>query len=190
MTPITIVISIRPAALKIIKNSQMDTSGILLMNEKQAGQRIDRLAYQIYEDNATEKEIILAGIVKSGYLLAEKIATILRNISSLKILMAEVFVDKHSQVNTTVTVSLNKDQLHGKVVILIDDVLNSGKTMMFALKPFLESDIKKIRTVVLIDRNHKRFPVSADFTGLTLSTTLQDHVSVDITSTGMKALLR
>lgn len=163
----------------------MNEPRTLLLNGKQVEQRINRLAYQIYEDNANENEIVLAGIMKSGYQLCEKIASAIRNISPLNVLMAEVHVDKHSQVNTDIFISLKKDQLFGKVVILIDDVLNSGKTMMFALKPFLDADIKKIRTVVLIDRNHKRFPVSADFTGLSLSTTLQEHVSVEFTTNGI-----
>jgi pyrimidine operon attenuation protein/uracil phosphoribosyltransferase len=79
--------------------------------------------------------------------------------------------------------------LQKKVIILVDDVLNSGKTMMYALKPFLAADIKKIRTVVLIDRNHKRFPVAADFTGLSLSTTLQEHVSVEFDKNGAAVYL-
>ena len=104
-------------------------------------------------------------------------------------ILTEVKVDKHSQLNTDILISLNKDQLKGKVIILVDDVLNSGKTMMFALKPFLNADIKKIRTVVLIDRNHKRFPIAADFTGLSLSTTLQEHISVEFSTDGIFAWL-
>ena len=158
----------------------MIDSRTLLLDEKQVLQRINRLAYQIFEDNSKETEIVLAGIVKNGYLLAEKIASVLKSISPLKISLAEVLVDKHSQVNKDISISINKKDLQGKVVILVDDVLNSGKTMMYALKPFLDADIKKIRTVVLIDRNHKRFPLSADFSGLSLATTHQEHVSVEI----------
>ena len=171
------------------KNITMNESRTILLNDKQVEQRINRIAYQIFEDNAMEREIVLAGIVKNGFQLCEKIASVIRSISPLNILMAEVKVDKHSQVNTDIIISLKKDQLKGKVIILVDDVLNSGKTIMFALKPFLEADIKKIRTVVLIDRNHKRFPIAADFTGLSLSTTLQEHVSVEFTSDGIFAWL-
>lgn len=154
-------------------------SRTLLLDEKQVLQRVNRLAYQIYEDNSSEAEIVLAGIAKSGYLLCERIASALQKISPLKVILAEVVIDKHSQESKEVKVSLPKAQLKGKVIILIDDVLNSGKTMMFALKPFLDAEIKKIRTVVLINRNHKRFPVAADFTGLSLSTTLKEHISVE-----------
>lgn len=161
----------------------------LLLNEKQVLQCINRIAYQIYEDNSDEKEIILAGIAKSGYLLCEKLALTIQTISPLKVLLTEVIVDKHSQVNNEISISLNREQLQKKVIILVDDVLNSGKTLMYALKPFLAADIKKIRTVVLIDRNHKRFPVATDFTGITLSTTLQEHVSVEFDKTGATAWL-
>ena len=169
--------------------TQMNGSRILLLNSKQIVQRINRLAYQIYEDNVSEKEIILAGIIKSGYQLCEEIAALLKKISPLNVQMAEVYVDKHSQLATDVSVSFNPEQLQGKVIVVIDDVLNSGKTMMYALKPFLAADIKKIRTVVLIDRNHKRFPVSADFKGLSLSTTLQEHVTVEFGKEGIMAWL-
>jgi pyrimidine operon attenuation protein/uracil phosphoribosyltransferase len=87
-------------------------------------------------------------------------------------------MSKHSHHETEVTLSIDKDKLKDQVVIVVDDVLNSGKTMMYALRPFLSADLKKLRTVVLVDRNHKRYPVSADFAGLSLATTLQEHVSV------------
>ncbi len=167
----------------------MEDSRTLLLDEKQVMRRIDRLAYQIYEDNSSVKEIILAGIMKSGFQLCEKIAESLRKISPLKVITAEVHINKHSQLSNDISLSIREDQLQGKVVILIDDVLNSGKTLMYALKPFLASDIKKIRTVVLIDRNHKRFPVAADFTGISLATTLKEHVSVEFAKDGVSAWL-
>ncbi len=172
-----------------MKNETFNDSRTLLLNEKQVLQRVNRIAYQIYEDNSDEQEIILAGIAKSGYLLCEKLAQAIQTISPLKVLLTEVIVDKHSQVNKEISISLNREQLQKKVIILVDDVLNSGKTLMYALKPFLAADIKKIRTVVLIDRNHKRFPVAADFTGLSLSTTLQEHVSVEFDKNGATAWL-
>ena len=166
----------------------MNESRTLLLNDKQIRQKINRLAYQVYEDNLSEKEIILAGIMKSGFQLCEIIASI-TTISPLKVIIAEVHIDKHGKVNTDASISINKDQLNGKVVILIDDVLDSGKTLMYSLKPFLASDIKKIRTVVLIDRNHKKFSVSADFVGLTLSTALKEHVTVEFFSDEITAWL-
>jgi pyrimidine operon attenuation protein/uracil phosphoribosyltransferase len=150
----------------------------LLLDDKQINQRLNRLTWQIYEDNVNESSIVLAGIMKNGYLVAEMIAELLRKISPLKVILAEVHLDKHSQ-NKEIRISIDEKEFSQKSVILVDDVLNSGKTIMYALRPFLEADIKKIRTVVLINRNHKRFPVSADFSGLSLSTTMKEHVAVE-----------
>ncbi len=167
----------------------MNQSTTLLLNKKQIEQRINRLAYQIYEDNIEEKEIIIAGILKNGYLVAERLSTALKNIANFSIKLIEIKIDKKSQVDQEIKIDLKKDELNGKVIILVDDVLNSGKTMMFALKPFLSADIKKIRTVVLVDRNHRRYPVAIDFSGLTLSTTMQDHVSVEFENDSATAIL-
>jgi pyrimidine operon attenuation protein/uracil phosphoribosyltransferase len=161
----------------------------LLLDQKQIQQRIDRLAYQIYEDNAGEKEIILAGILKNGYLVAERLEKVLNKIANFSIKLIEIKIDKKSQVEQDILISLKKEELTGKVVILIDDVLNSGKTMMYALKPFLNADIKKVRTVVLVDRNHRRYPIAIDFSGLTLSTTLQEHVSIEFENENASAFL-
>src|SRR5689334_3595733 len=106
-------------------------SRTLLLDDKQVVQRINRLAFQIYEDNSSETEIVFAGIIKSGYQLATQLKSAIEKISPLKITLTEVHLDKHSQ-NTKVTLSTDLDSFQGKVVILIDDVLNSGKTMMYA----------------------------------------------------------
>jgi len=153
-------------------------SRTLILDKHQIEQKINRLAYQVYEDNADEKEIIVAGILSSGFIVAEKIAEVLKKISPLKISLIELSINKHSQVDEEVQMKLSQEQLHNKVVIVVDDVLNSGKTLMYALKPFLNADIKKLRTVVLVDRNHKRYPLAADFVGYPMATTLQEHVSV------------
>lgn len=150
----------------------------LILDSVQIDQKIERIAWQIYEDNSGEKEILIAGILSSGYAVAEKIAASLKKISSLNIKLVTIKINKHSQHDEEVIVSVSADELKDKIVIVVDDVLNSGKTMMYSLRPFLSADLKKLRTVVLVDRNHKRYPISADFAGLTLATTLQEHVSV------------
>jgi len=152
----------------------------LLLTQQQISQKINRLAYQVYEDNIEEKEIIIAGIMKSGFIVAEKIATVLKSISPLKIKLVELTINKHSQHTEDAKFSLSAAELNDKVVIVVDDVLNSGKTMMYSIRPFLNADIRKLRIVVLVDRNHKRYPIAADFVGLSLSTTLQEHVSVEL----------
>jgi pyrimidine operon attenuation protein/uracil phosphoribosyltransferase len=172
-----------------MKKAIENESRTLLLNDRQVSQRINRLAYQIYEDNPGEQEIVVAGIIKSGFQFAEKLSDALQKISPLKVLLVEVNLDKHSQTRTDISISVEKEKLTGKVIILVDDVLNSGKTLMYALKPFLEADTKKIRTVVLVDRNHKRFPISPDFSGLSLSTTLHEHVTIEFSPEGIQAWL-
>ncbi|MFZ7114015.1 MAG: phosphoribosyltransferase family protein [Bacteroidota bacterium] len=168
----------------------MEKDKTLLLTNKQIEQKLNRLAFQIYEDNSGAKEIVLAGIVKSGYEVAEKIAAILKSIAPFKILLTEVKFIKHGKLDQKIEISLSKEELNDKIVILVDDVMNSGKTMLSAMKPFLDAETKKLRTVVLVDRNHKRYPVSSDFVGLSLATTLQEHVSVEIESDKIEAWIQ
>jgi pyrimidine operon attenuation protein/uracil phosphoribosyltransferase len=149
----------------------------ILLDQKQIGQKINRIAYQVYEDNVEESEIIIAGILQSGFILAKKIEFILKNISPIKTRLVEVAIDKHSHLQKEIKLSIPQSELQGKTVLLVDDVMDSGKTMIYALKPFLQADIKKIRTAVLVDRNHKRYPIAADFVGIRLATTLQEHIT-------------
>lgn len=151
----------------------------LLLNKKQIEQRVNRIAYQIYEDNFEEKEIFIVGILKSGYTLAEKIETALNKICDIKTHLIQLKVDKHNHIATAIELSIDSSRIKGKVVILVDDVLNSGKTLIYGLRKLLNEDLKKIRTVLLVDRDHKRYPIMADFVGMTLSTTLQEHISVE-----------
>jgi pyrimidine operon attenuation protein/uracil phosphoribosyltransferase len=160
----------------------METLKTIILSQVQIEQRVNRIAYQLYEDNVDEQEIIIAGIAKSGFVFAKKIADALKKISPLTIQLIEVTIDKHRQVRKEIELSMSQEQLQGKVIILVDDVLNSGKTLIYALRPFLNADIKKIRTVVLVDRNHKRYPISADFVGMSLATTMQEHVTVEFES--------
>ena len=161
----------------------------ILLTNKQIDQKLNRLAFQIFEDNADAKEIVLAGIIKSGYEMAEKIAAILKTIAPVKVILTEVKFVKHGKFDQKIEIGLSKDELNNKVVILVDDVMNSGKTMLNAMKPFLDAEIKKLRTLVLIDRNHKSYAVSSDFVGLSLATTLQEHVTVDLREDGIEAWL-
>ena len=154
-------------------------SRTLLLSSQQVDQRINRLAWQLYEDNADEKEVVIVGILNSGNEVALRLAHSLRDISPLQVTTATLRINKHQQTAGDVEVSISLDSLKGKVVIMVDDVLNSGKTLLYTLRPFLNVDLRKIRTVVLVDRNHRRYPISADYAGLSLATTLKEHVSVE-----------
>ena len=156
--------------------TNMETKNVILTQDV-IEKKIKRIAYEIYEHNSDEQEIILAGIWDRGMILAEKIAAILKQISPLKITLLQLKLDK--QRPSGVELSAEMD-FTGKVIVLVDDVANSGRTMLYALKPFLQFLPKKIQTAVLVDRKHKSFPLSVDFVGYSLSTTLQDMVMVDV----------
>lgn len=149
----------------------------IILNNQEIEHKIRRIAYQIYETFVDEEEIVIAGIASNGFVFAEKIAKTLQEISNLKISLCEVYIDKQNPYNE-VTTSLEKEQYKNKGLVLVDDVLNSGTTLAYGVKHFLNVPLKKFKTAVLVDRNHKKYPVKADFKGISLSTSLQEHVQV------------
>lgn len=154
----------------------MSTRNIILQQES-IQKKLERIAYEIYEQNSEEQELILVGIWDRGLIIAHRIAAMLKKITPFQIKVIELRIDK--QHPGEVVLSETPD-FNGKVIVLIDDVANSGRTMLYALKPFLEFLPKKIETAVLVDRQHKSFPLSVDFVGYSLATTLQDMVMVDV----------
>lgn len=152
-----------------------------LLNKTQIENRINRIAFQIFEDNFEESEIIVAGIANGGFVFAQRIVKQLEKICKLKVTLIEIEINKNAQSATDIQLPITKEHLKNQTVIVVDDVLNSGKTLMYSLIPFLNADVKKIRTVLLVDRDHKRYPVNADFVGFELSTTMKEHVHVNLT---------
>lgn len=155
----------------------MTESQLLILNKEQIQQKINRIAYQILEDNLDEQEIVLAGIWDRGYKLALRLEHVLSKISELKVTMLRIDLDRMNSKLVADT-DLDESQWKNKVIILVDDVLNSGKTLAYGLGVFLNTPHKKIRTVVLVDRSHKIFPIATDFVGLQLATILKEHVDV------------
>lgn len=153
------------------------TSNIILDNA-QIEQKIRRIAYQIYEVNHDEEEVILAGIADNGYFLAEKIVTVLNNISNLQITLCKVSIDKKNPLNA-ITTDILENEYENKALVLVDDVLHSGTTLIYAIKHFLNVPLKRFKTAVLVNRNHKKYPVKADFKGISLSTSIREHVIVE-----------
>ncbi len=151
-------------------------SSIILTNE-QIQNKTRRIAYQIYEDNCKEKEIVIAGINGNGFVFAQKLALSLKDISDLNVVLCEVIMDKKNPLNK-VTTTLNPIDYKNKPLILVDDVLNSGSTLIYGIKHFLEVPLKRFHTAVLVNRNHKKYPVKADYKGISLSTSMHEHVSV------------
>lgn len=151
---------------------------VLLLDAQQTNQKIRRIAYQIYENNFSEKELIIAGIAGEGYLFAEKLVEELRRIAAYKIGIAEVVFDKKAMAQPEITINSDVDTFRKKSVVIADDVLNTGRTLAFCLRPFLSIPLKKLQVAVLVDRNHPQFPIAADYVGYGLSTTLNEHVQV------------
>ena len=163
----------------------MPNNQVLILDKKQIDQKINRIAYQILEDNLDEKEIVLAGIWDRGYKLAIRLKKVLQEITTIKVILLRIDLEKEKSKLIAKT-DLNETEWRNKVIILVDDVLNSGKTLAYGLGVFLNTPHKKIRTAVLVDRSHKIFPIATDFVGLELSTILKEHVGVVIDVDGQE----
>ena len=156
----------------------MSVTQTLVLNTQQMSQKIQRMAWEIYEQNHAEKNIIVAGIAKRGFLIAERIAKKLANISEIEVILVSVQLDKDNPLGTAIKVG--EVDFTNQTVVLVDDVLKSGKTLMYGAQYFMQKPLKKLTTAVLIDRNYKRYPIKADVVGLSLSTTMQEHVAVEL----------
>lgn len=166
----------------------MTTTKNTILNHQEIEHKIKRIAYQIYESNVNETELIIAGIEQNGYLLAKKIKANLDKISDINSILCKVIIDKKSPLNPIKT-SITSETYINKSIILVDDVLNSGSTLMYGVKHFLDVPIKQFKTAVLVNRNHKKFPVKADFKGISLSTSLKEHVNVNLNKQPYEAYL-
>ena len=160
----------------------------IILNDKQIAQRILRIAYEIYEANADEKQVILAGIVGNGYILTQLLAKQLETISPLKVILCEVKINK-KKPREKITTSIPVSEYQNQSLVLIDDVLHTGTTLIYGVKHFLDVPLKQFKTVVLVDRNHKRYPIKADYKGISLSTSLNENVAVQFTDGKALALL-
>ena len=149
----------------------------IILNNQEIEHKIRRISYQIYETFVDESSIVIAGISNNGYIFAEKIATCLKEIAALEVILCEVKINK-SNPSDTISTSIDKEIYTNKGIVLVDDVLNSGTTLVYGVKHFLEVPTKKLKTAVLVDRNHKKYPVKVDFKGISLSTSSHEHVSV------------
>ena len=158
----------------------MATEKKYILNKEVVEKKLRRMAFEILENNIDEKEIILAGIRESGSVVAKVIQGMLAEISSIKTELITITLDKKEPTDVSLSRSID---LNGKVIILIDDVSNSGKTLLYALKPFIEFHPKKIQTLVLVERTHTSFPVRPDYVGLSIATTLQEHIFVEVKGT-------
>ncbi|MCO6358619.1 pyrimidine operon attenuation protein/uracil phosphoribosyltransferase [Roseivirga pacifica] len=160
----------------------------LILDKSQILQIVRRMAYQVYEQNHTANQIFLVGIDSNGLKISELIKKELEQISDIPVQLIKVEMDKaaRSQPHVNLSTLPDKEHLH---IVVVDDVLNSGRTMIYALDPFLQLNIEKLQTAVLVNRSHKRFPIAVDYKGLELATTIEEHIEVQLTEDDYSAFL-
>lgn len=154
------------------------------MNSTQVNQRLNRLAWQVYEQCSDEKKIVVAGIANNGFQLAKKISSIVETISGIHVHLVEMKINKENPRQQPLVSGGDESLFTGKKIIIVDDVSKSGQTLMYGVKYFLDFQVKSIHTLVLVDRDHNRYPVKTNFVGLSLATTLQEHISVELNANG------
>jgi pyrimidine operon attenuation protein/uracil phosphoribosyltransferase len=155
----------------------------LILDQADIAQKTRRMAYQIVEDNYDEKEIIIIGIQPGGYEYAKLLKKEIEAISEISTKFLALTMDKKEPLSHPITID-KEISLDKKVILLVDDVANTGKTTYYALKPIMAYAPKKVQVAVLVDRQHKLFPICCDFVGLSLSTTMQEHIKVEMDKTG------
>ena len=159
-----------------------------ILTNSQIKRKIKRISLQIIESNVEEKEVVLAGIEKNGFLLAKELHKMITEFSNINIKLCSLKIDKKNPLNN-ISTSLNSYEYKDKSIVVVDDVLNSGSTLMYAVKHFLDTELRQLKTAVLVDRNHKKFPIKADFKGVSLSTSIQNHVKVQFDKNSIEAFL-
>lgn len=148
-----------------------------ILDAETVAMKLQRMAYEIIENNLGENHVILVGIQDNGSVIARNVERILKQVSSLEVELIHLSLNKKHPGPVQLSAEANFD---GKVIIIVDDVSNSGKTLLYSLKPFLAYHPKKIQTLALVERTHKTFPVNLDYTGLSVATTLQEHIYVEV----------
>ena len=150
----------------------------LVLDNRQILQKIRRMAYEIVEDHFEHKQILVVGIDGQGYALALRLIEELQTISHLEVKLGKISVNKASPTQAEITTDFSLDSLEKQSVILVDDVLYTGRTLAYSLRPFLLQPIASLRIAVLINRSHTVFPIQPTYTGYELATTLTDHIEV------------
>ncbi len=163
------------------------TKNDLILDDKQIQHKIKRIAFQILEFYDGKEELVIAGIAKNGFVFAQKLVNQIKQISEVKPLLCEINIDKKKPYLKP-KISLDQSEYHQKSMVLADDVLNTGTTLIYTVKHLLDADFKTLKTAVLIDRSHKKFPIKADFKGISLSTSLNETVKVTFGKTSKAEL--
>lgn len=158
----------------------LSSSIMRLLNDKQINQKLIRLAYEILENNYGEKEIILAGINNNGMHFAEMLLNQLLQLTEINLTLTRIRLNPAKPLSEEITIEMPEKDLKNKVIIIVDDVANTGRTIYYALKPLMNIVPKRVEVAVLVDRKHKSFPIKVDYVGLSLATTLKENIDVKI----------
>jgi pyrimidine operon attenuation protein / uracil phosphoribosyltransferase len=150
----------------------------LILDARQVKQKIKRMAYEIYENHSKDRTVVIAGIDGQGYTLAKLLAKELEAISPIKTVLTKVQLNKTEPQQDTVYLDSDLKEVKKRVIVVVDDVLNTGRTLAYSLKPFLDVEVKCIEIAVLVNRSHSSFPILPKYTGYELATTIKDHVEV------------
>ena len=153
-----------------------------LLDKKQTVQKIRRIAHEILEQNFKEQEIVFVGVVDLGYVFAEMLQTFFNEISDIPTRLVKIELDKRAPLQSEIVLDCGLTDLKDKVVILADDVLNTGRTLAYSIKPFLSVEIKKLQTAIIVDRGYHTFPIGADYVGYSLATTTQENIVVELST--------
>jgi len=158
----------------------MSPTRTTVLDHDQVKRKLERIAHQLHEEHHREKGLVMVGIAGRGMELAKRLTQLLSAITPLEVELVELNLDKDAPLARPVQLSCPLEELTGRVVVLVDDVLMSGRTLMHAAAHLVKVPLKRFNTVVLVDRRHRTFPIRADIVGLTLSTTLQEHITVEL----------
>ena len=159
-----------------------------ILDKEQIQEKIKRISYEIYEENFDDKSILICGIEKNGSIIAKRIIKELESICDIKIEFMSINLNKKKPLNT-VEIKSSKNNIKNKSIILIDDVSNTGKTLIYVIKELIKFEPKKINTAVLVNRDHTLFPIKINFVGLSLSTSIKSHIEVKLDNKDVGAYL-
>jgi pyrimidine operon attenuation protein / uracil phosphoribosyltransferase len=158
----------------------MEVKRTLILNADDIRKKTERIAYEILENNDESDQIILAGIRQKGFVFAQRLEKKLKEYGSKNVVLTDIQLQKHKPVQSEILMGIDSSSINNKVVIVCDDVANTGQTLLYSMRPFLDFSPKKIQIAVLVDRKHKMYPVAPDYVGLLLSTSMQEHITVEI----------
>jgi pyrimidine operon attenuation protein/uracil phosphoribosyltransferase len=169
--------AINETVVLALSNFYKTATQLMILSKAIAAKKLRRMAMQVAERNHNQQELVLIGIKENGWAIAEKLAVYLQEVFTGSLHLVALSLDKKrpSGIQLSDTIEINH-----KTVILIDDVANSGRTMLYALKPLLEQYPASIQTLALVERTHKLFPITMDYVGHSVSTTASETIVVEV----------